>query len=264
MAQQIFQVDAFTREPFTGNPAGVCILPPGSGEDRFQEIAREMNLAETAFVAARGEEFGLRWFTPSAEVDLCGHATLASAHVLWETGLLSPEQEARFHTLSGLLVARRAGERIELDLPAEPPEKSPPPPGLLEALGIETALFVGRNRLDHLIEVESEAVVRGITPDFRRLAGSGGRGAIVTARSADSRFDFVSRYFAPSVGVDEDPVTGSTHCCLGPWWSEKLGKSVLFAWQASQRGGALEVEPRGERVLIRGEAVTVLRCELLV
>ena len=264
MAQKIFQVDAFTREPFTGNPAGVCILPSESTEERFQEIAREMNLAETAFVTPRGEEFGLRWFTPSAEVDLCGHATLASAHVLWETGLLSPEREARFQTLSGLLVARRAGDRIELDFPAEPPAESLPPDGLLEALGIETSLFVGRNRLDYLIEVESEAAVRAIAPDFRRLAGVAGRGAIVTARSADNRFDFVSRYFAPSVGVDEDPVTGSTHCCLGPWWSERLGKKVLAAWQASRRGGALEVEPRGERVLIRGEAVTVLRCELLV
>ncbi|MCA1733715.1 MAG: PhzF family phenazine biosynthesis protein [Acidobacteria bacterium] len=264
MAQQIFQVDAFTREPFTGNPAAVCILPAGSTEERFQEIAREMNLAETAFVAPRGEEFGLRWFTPSVEVDLCGHATLASAHVLWESGLLPQDREARFQTLSGLLVARRAGDRIELDFPAEPPEESLPPAGLLEALGIETAVFVGRNRLDHLIEVENEEVVRAISPDFRRLAGVAGRGAIVTAPSADSRFDFVSRYFAPAVGVDEDPVTGSTHCCLGPWWSERLGKGVLSAWQASPRGGALEVEPRGERVLIRGQAVTVLRCELLV
>jgi PhzF family phenazine biosynthesis protein len=264
MVQQIFQVDAFTREPFTGNPAGVCILPTGSSEKRFQEIAREMNLAETAFVAPRGEEFGLRWFTPSAEVDLCGHATLASAHVLWETGLLSPDREARFHTLSGLLVARRVDERIELDFPAEPPEESSAPAGLLEALGIRTALFVGRNRLDYLVELESEAAVRAIAPDFRRLADVAGRGAIVTARSANRRFDFVSRYFAPSVGVDEDPVTGSTHCCLGPWWSERLGRNVLSAWQASRRGGALEVEPRGDRVLIRGHAVTVLRCELLV
>jgi predicted PhzF superfamily epimerase YddE/YHI9 len=264
MAQQIFQVDAFTREPFTGNPAGVCILPAGSTEGRFQEIAREMNLAETAFVVPRGEEFGLRWFTPSAEVDLCGHATLASAHVLWETGLVPPDREARFHTLSGLLLARRVADRVELDFPAEPSEESHPPPGLLEALGIDAALYVGRNRLDHLIELESEAAVRAIAPDFRRLAQVAGRGAIVTARAADHRFDFVSRYFAPSVGVDEDPVTGSTHCCLGPWWSARLDKRVLSAWQASSRGGALEVEPRGERVLIRGHAVTVLRCELLV
>ena len=264
MGQQIFQVDAFTREPFAGNPAGVCILPAGSTEERFQEIALEMNLAETAFVVPRGEEFGLRWFTPSAEVDLCGHATLASAHVLWEMGILAPEREARFHTLSGTLTARRAGGRIELDFPAEPPEECAAPDGLFEALGIETAAYVGRNRLDYLIEVGSEAVVRRLAPDFRRLAGVAGRGAIVTAGATDSRFDFVSRYFAPSVGVDEDPVTGSTHCCLGPWWSERLGKSVLSAWQASRRGGALEVEPRGERVLIRGEAVTVLRCELLV
>jgi predicted PhzF superfamily epimerase YddE/YHI9 len=163
-----------------------------------------------------------------------------------------------------VLRARRVADQVELDFPAEPPEESHPPAGLLEALGIDAALFVGRNRLDHLIEVESEEEVRAIAPDFQRLARVAGRGAIVTARADSSGFDFVSRYFAPSVGVDEDPVTGSTHCCLGPWWSERLGKRVLSAWQASRRGGALEVEPRGERVLIRGHAVTILRCELLV
>jgi predicted PhzF superfamily epimerase YddE/YHI9 len=197
MPQLIHQVDAFTREPFAGNPAGVCILPAGSEETRFQEIAREMNLAETAFVTPRGDEFDLRWFTPAAEVDLCGHATLASAHVLWETGLLPAEREARFHTLSGPLVARRVGARIELDFPAEPPAEALPPEGLLSALGLERASFIGKNRLDHFVVLEDEAIVRALTPDYRRLAGLGGRGAIVTAPSRDGRFDFVSRYFAP-------------------------------------------------------------------
>lgn len=265
MPQQILQVDAFTREAFAGNPAGVCLLEADSPERRFQEIAREMNVAETAFVRPRSDgEFDLRWFTPALEVDLCGHATLASAHALWETGTLPLDREARFHTKSGLLLARKKGARIEMDFPAEPAVAVDPPPGILAALGLSNAIFSGKNRLDTLIVVDHAATVRDLTPDFRRIAGLGTRGVMVTAPAGGGSADFVSRYFAPAAGIDEDPVTGSTHCCLGPYWSERLGKPVVIGYQASARGGFVEVEPRGERVLLRGEAVTVLRCELLV
>lgn len=264
MSWTIHHVDAFTKEPFAGNPAGVCLLPEPRDASWMQSIASEMNLSETAFLERRPEDFSLRWFTPAVEVDLCGHATLASAHVLWETGELSGEAPARFQTRSGLLTAKRLGEWIELDFPAEPAEEAAAPPGMLEALGV-TAKFVGRNRMDFLIEVESEATVRALEPDFRRLksASGAGRGVMVTSRSASQDYDFVSRYFAPAAGIDEDPVTGSTHCCLTPFWAQRLGKSELRAHQASRRGGFLLVRDGGERVYIAGQAVTVMRGDLL-
>ena len=262
MALGIVQVDAFTSKPFSGNPAAVCVLPGERSAAWMQDVAREMNLSETAFLLPREDGFGLRWFTPAVEVDLCGHATLAGAHVLWETGRLGPAEEARFHTRSGLLTAVRRGDWIELDFPATPDAPATAPPGLVEALGVEPR-YVGKGRFDFLVELADEQAVRGLRPDFGRLRAVPARGVIVTAPSASAEWDFVSRFFAPACGVDEDPVTGSAHCCLAPFWSHRLGKSRLAARQLSARGGVLRVELAGDRVRIQGQAVTVLRGELL-
>ena len=265
MALMIFQVDAFTDRPFAGNPAGVCLLPAGSpfaDEAWMQAVAREMNLSETAFLVPAADGFGLRWFTPAVEVDLCGHATLASAWVLFEQGLLAAGRQARFHTRSGLLSARRREGWIELDFPAEPAARAEAPEELLEALEVKTR-FVGRNRFDYLVEVDSERIVRGLAPDLRRLASLKERGVMVTSRSDSPQYDFVSRFFAPGAGIDEDPVTGSAHCCLGPFWGDRLGKKELTGYQASARGGVVRVALAGERVLLYGQAVTVLRGELM-
>ena len=262
MTQTIFQVDAFTSQPFAGNPAGVCILPQLAEEAWMQAIAREMNLSETAFLVRQENGFDLRWFTPAAEVRLCGHATLASAHILWQTGALHSGEQARFHTLSGLLTASQRGEWIEMDFPLRQNKPVEPPAGLTEALGV-TPIYMGRDVDDYLVEVESEAVVRDLKPDFTRLGNLPVRGVIVTARSADPQFDFVSRFFAPAVGINEDPVTGSAHCCLTPFWAERLGKTEMVAYQASARGGVVRVCLAGERVLLSGQAVTVMRGELI-
>ena len=264
MPQTIVQVDAFTDRPFAGNPAAVCVLPGPADEGWMQAVAREMNLAETAFLYRRpaGDGFALRWFTPTTEVDLCGHATLASARVLWDEGHLPPGETARFHTRSGLLTAERRGAWIELDFPAEPPDAADAPPGLAAALGA-TPQYVGRNRFDYLVEVESAAAVRALRPDFTALRSVPTRGVIVTAPSDDPAFDFVSRFFAPRAGIDEDPVTGSAHCCLGPFWGARLGKEPLTGYQASARGGVVRVRLAGARVLLGGQTVTVLRGELL-
>jgi predicted PhzF superfamily epimerase YddE/YHI9 len=228
----------------------------------MQDVAKEMNLAETAFLLARPDGWGLRWFTPAVEVDLCGHATLASAHVLWETNRLAADETARFHTRSGVLTAVKRGEWIELDFPATPDEPVAPPAGLVESLGA-TPRYVGKSVFDYLVELDTEEAVRNLRPDFRGLAKLGSRGVIATSRSADPACDFVSRYFAPAFGIDEDPVTGSTHCCLAPFWSRQLGRTTLLARQLSARGGELKVELKGDRVGIGGQAVTVLRAELL-
>lgn len=258
MDLDLYQVDAFTDRPFGGNPAAVCLLPGPRDPEWMQLVAREMNLSETAFVHPAEEgSWGLRWFTPTVEVELCGHATLASAHVLWETGLLPVEATARFHTLSGLLTAERREGEIELDFPARSAAPVEPPPGLAEALGVAPR-FVGKSRYDYLLEVESEAVVRAVVPDQGRLRTLPVRGVIVTAAGAGP-YDFVSRFFAPGAGVDEDPVTGSAHCTLGPYWAGRLGRSSFLAWQASARGGTVRVRVEGERVKLGGRAVTVLR-----
>jgi predicted PhzF superfamily epimerase YddE/YHI9 len=259
----LYQVDAFTARPFAGNPAAVCLLDRPRADAWIQDVAAEMNLSETAFLERRADGWGLRWFTPAVEVDLCGHATLASAHVLWESGAAQDGGEAlRFHTRSGLLVARRRGAEIELDFPALPVAAAASP-GLAAALGAELR-WCGRNQLDLLVELASERDVRALAPDFPRLkvATPPGRGVIVTARSEAPECDFVSRFFAPAVGIDEDPVTGAAHCALGPYWSAKLGKSELRAYQASARGGWLGVRVAGDRVYLTGRAVTVLRGEL--
>jgi PhzF family phenazine biosynthesis protein len=262
MGLKIFQVDAFTDEPFTGNPAAVCLLPGPVEAQWMQKVAREMNLSETAFVWRLDEGFGLRWFTPAVEVELCGHATLASAHILWETGLLAPEEPAKFHTLSGLLTASKDSGGIEMNFPATPEEPTGAPPELIEALGVEPR-YVGRNIFDYLVEIGSEEKVRNLKPDFPLLRDLPIRGVVVTSVASSPGFDFVSRFFAPRVGVDEDPVTGSAHCCLGPFWADRLGKTEMVAYQASERGGTVRVRVGGDRVYLGGRAITVLSGELL-
>lgn len=259
----IYQVDSFTDRAFGGNPAGVCLLEAAGDERWMHNVAREMNLSETAFLVARGEGFDLRWFTPAVEVDLCGHATLASAHVLWESGVVAPDKAANFQTKSGRLSCRREGDWIAMDFPATPAEACAAPAGLAEALGC-IPRFVGKTAYDLLVEVESETVVRAMRPDFGAIAALPLRGVMVTSvAEGGSGFDFVSRFFGPAVGINEDPVTGSAHCALGPYWAEKLGKQEMVAYQASARGGVVRVAPRGSRVVLGGQAVTVMRCELL-
>jgi PhzF family phenazine biosynthesis protein len=262
MSQEIFQVDAFADRPFAGNPAAVCILQEAGDPDWMQKLANEMNLSETAFLHQHEDGYNLRWFTPSIEVDLCGHATLASAHVLWETSNLAPEQQARFFTRSGLLTAVRKGAWIELDFPAEPEEETEMPQNLASALGV-LPQYVGKNRFDYLVEVDSESSVRQMKPDFAVLSAIDARGFIVTSKAESAGYDFVSRFFAPSAGVNEDPVTGSAHCCLGPFWQKKLGKNSMNACQVSPRGGAVKVGVRGERVILGGQAVTVMQGTIL-
>lgn len=260
MTIPIFQVDAFTDKPFAGNPAAVCLLLGPADEAWMQAVAAEMNLSETAFLYPREEIFDLRWFTPAVEVDLCGHATLASAHILWEEGRLPLDAPARFETRSSLLTARRDGAWIELDFPATPAEPAESPPGLIEALGV-APLYVGKSVFDYLVEVASEEDVRNVRPDFALLAKVPARGVIVTSGAA-SEYDFVSRFFAPASGINEDPVTGSSHSCLGPFWSERLAKRELLAYQASARGGVIRVRAGDERVYLAGQAVTITRGEL--
>jgi PhzF family phenazine biosynthesis protein len=263
MAVRITQVNAFTNRPFGGNPAAVCVLPEPRPDAWMQDIAREMNLSETAFLMPRNGGYDLRWFTPAVEVDLCGHATLASAHVLWETSALAPDQQACFHTRSGLLTAIRRGDLIELDLPAKPEKESTVPRGLYEALGVPPH-YVGMSQFDVLIQVESEAIVRKVHPDFDKLRSLPVRGIIVTARADAPSYDVVSRFFAPAVGVDEDPVTGSAHCVLATFWAPRLGKSEFVAYQASPRGGIVHVTLRGSRVQLGGQAVTIFEGDLRV
>jgi PhzF family phenazine biosynthesis protein len=261
--QPVHVVDAFVTKLFTGNPAAVCVLRRAASPRWMQLVAREMNLSETAFLHGGGGRYSLRWFTPTVEVDLCGHATLASAHVLWETGELGAGEVARFKTKSGLLEARRRGDEIELNLPATPSRKlSPAPRGLEKSLGAK-ARSVSRTESDYLLELGSEEEVRGLTPDFGALKRLGLRGAIVTARSSGKTYDFVSRFFVPGAGIDEDPVTGAAHCALGPYWAARTGKTEFVAYQASARGGVMRVSVDGDRVRLAGRAVTMMRGELL-
>jgi PhzF family phenazine biosynthesis protein len=263
MATRIVQVDAFTHTPFKGNPAGVCILERPAPDQWMRDVAREMNLAETAFLLPEGEAYRLRWFTPTdIEMKLCGHATLASAHVLWQEGNLAKDKQARFQTLSGLLTADLEDGWIRLDFPAVPAQPEAAPDGLLESLGVANATYVGKNAFDYIVEVDSDDVVKSLNPDHSRLRTIKARGVMVTARSSDPKFDFISRFFAPGSGIDEDAVTGSAHCCLTPYWSAKLGKQDMMAYQASPRGGVMKVAARGDRVWLSGQAVTVLTGEL--
>lgn len=264
MGQTITQVDAFSNTPFAGNPAAVCILPNPQSSDWMQKVAQEMNLSETAFLVRQEDGFHLRWFTPTTEVPLCGHATLASAHVLWSQGHLLPDEVARFHTKSGVLIAKKHGSWIELDFPVNSSEQITAPPELGEALGIAITTVM-KNSLGYLVEVESEDLVRQMQPNFELLKALPFAKVIVTSIThEDSEYDFVSRFFAPGVGINEDPVTGSAHCCLAPFWRDRLGKDEFLAYQASSRGGILKVRyDGGSRVYISGQAVTVLRGELI-
>jgi PhzF family phenazine biosynthesis protein len=262
MSTPIWQVDAFADAPFRGNPAAVCILDRHRSEAWMQGVAAEMNLSETAFLVSEDGGYQLRWFTPACEVRLCGHATLASAHVLWSEGFVEPSKAIEFRTIhSGVLTAVRRADRIELDFPARPPEEVPPPEGLADALGLEP-LLVARAVDDWVVLAEDEPSVRALRPDMAKLRRVEARGVIVTAPGVE--FDFVSRFFGPSVGVDEDPVTGSAHCCLAPFWADRLGRARMVGYQASARGGKVAVTLVGDRVKLAGPAVTILRGELLV
>lgn len=262
----LLQIDAFTEHPFGGNPAAVCLLDAAADAAWMQRVAAEMNLAETAFVVPAGDRFGLRWFTPTVEVALCGHATLASAHALWQVGRVAPGIRIAFETLSGTLTAERDGDRIAIELPSRPAVAATLPPGLVDALGAAPVSVwettPGKAHGNMLAEFAHEAEVRALAPRFERLRRYE-FGVIVTAPGS-GRHDFVSRYFAAPYGIDEDPVTGSAHCTLAPFWAERLGKTRLVAWQASARGGELHVALLGDRVRLSGHAVTVLTGDLVV
>ncbi|GMK38104.1 isomerase [Paenibacillus sp. CCS19] len=260
----IWIVDAFTATPFSGNPAAVCLLDVQPSRDWMLRVAAEMNLSETAFLRPLEDGmYELRWFTPRVEVDLCGHATLAAAHILYETGRIGEQEAARFETKSGVITAYRDNGGIRLDFPSEPVSPLSPPEELIEALGF-IPRFVGSNRLDYLVEADDEATVRGLQPDLALLRTLQTRGVIVTSRSkATSSYDFVSRAFFPAIGVDEDPVTGSAHCALAPYWAKRLRKDELRAYQASARGGSLTVRVEEDRVMLIGQAITVLSGRLL-
>jgi PhzF family phenazine biosynthesis protein len=268
MSLPIVQVDAFAAAPFTGNPAAVCVLHGPRDEKWMASVASEMNLSETAFVHPHPDDrgaFQLRWFTPATEVALCGHATLASAHVLWDEGHIAPHATARFHTKSGELICNRFGHWIEMDFPANPVQSAEPPSRLAEAIGADLK-FTGQSKFDYLVEVADESTVRALKPDFQLLRELPVRGIIVTALADAANthnYDFVSRFFAPGSGIDEDPVTGSAHCALAPYWFPRTGKSEMTGYQASPRGGIVKVRSVEDRVFLSGQAVTVLRGELL-
>jgi PhzF family phenazine biosynthesis protein len=260
-----FQIDAFAEGPFRGNPAAVCLLDEPRDPDFMQRMAAEMNLSETAYVWPSGgpdERFHIRWFTPEVEVSLCGHATLASAHALWLAGRTERDVVA-FDSASGELLARRDGELVELDFPRREAARASPPPALVEALGV-MPIEVGRSgERDYLVVVAAEDIVRTLRPDFATLGEVDARGVIVTARGS-GEYDFVSRFFAPAAGVPEDPVTGSAHCTLGPYWAARLRRDDLLGYQASARGGVVRVRVRGDRVLLGGKAVLIVSGRLAV
>ncbi|MBD2503240.1 PhzF family phenazine biosynthesis protein [Anabaena azotica] len=264
MGQIITQVDAFTNKPFAGNPAAVCVLSSPQNDTWMQNVALEMNLSETAFLVKQDDGFNLRWFTPTVEVPLCGHATLASAHVLWSQGHLSPDEVARFYTKSGLLIAKLQGDWIELDFPVNHSKQVIASPILEEALGIAYK-SVYQNTLGYLVELESEDLLRQMQPNFQLLKTLPLSDVIVTSKTnPDSEYDFVSRFFAPGLGINEDPVTGAAHCCLAAYWRDRLLQDEFLAYQASSRGGVVKVRyAGGDRVLLAGQAVTVMRGELI-
>ncbi|MDJ0591713.1 MAG: PhzF family phenazine biosynthesis protein [Pleurocapsa sp. MO_226.B13] len=264
MRQTIVQVDAFTDRIFQGNPAAVCVLEKPQSDRWMQSVAREMNLSETAFLLKQDRDYSLRWFTPTTEVPLCGHATLASAHVLWTEGYASTGQAIDFQTKSGLLTAKYQDDWIELDFPANRSQDIPPITKLQDALGVPIKTFA-YNSLGYLVEVKSWQQVEKLNPNFGLLKQLPIPNVIVTSLATDdSQYDFVSRFFAPGLGIDEDPVTGAAHCCLAPYWRDRLQKDNFLAYQASSRGGTLKIHyDGGDRVLLQGQAVTVMRGELL-
>ena len=258
----LLQIDAFTSEPFAGNPAAVCFLDRERDVSWMSAVAAEMNLSETAFLLPLDDGWSLRWFTPTVEVDLCGHATLASAHAIWETGRQPAGSQARFSTRSGPLFAVRAGDLIELDFPVKVATAVEAPAGLVDALGVEAVVGVYRNEFDYLVELADERAVVAVAPAHDSLRSLPVRGVIVTAAAVAPDVDFVSRFFASGSGVDEDPVTGSAHCALGPFWGERLDRTELTGYQASRRGGYVRVRLDGDRAILGGHAVTVMRGEL--
>lgn len=255
-------VDAFTNRPFGGNPAAVCWLETEKETAWMQSVAAEMNLSETAFVRKLADGYELRWFTPTMEVDLCGHATLATAHALWSADLAPSIEQLRFKTRSGVLTCSKQGDLIELDFPATPPTMISVSDQLQKALGLRV-VEAGSSRFYQLAVLESAAAVRECQPDFELMKKLPTLGVIITAASDRDNFDIESRFFAPAMGVNEDPVCGSAHCCLAPYWADRLGMTTLRAYQASARGGVLYLELKGDRVALRGNAVTVWRGELL-
>jgi PhzF family phenazine biosynthesis protein len=264
MGQSIIQVDAFTNTPFAGNPAAVCVLDAPQSDAWMQNVAQEMNLSETAFLLRQEDGYRLRWFTPAVEVPLCGHATLASAHVLWSEGHLKPDELAQFDTQSGRLTAKRSGDWIELNFPANLSRPTIAPDALTAALEGVPCKTVLENSLGYFVELHMEAAVRTLTPNFAAMRSLPVAHVIITSQAnAGSEFDFVSRFFAPGMGIDEDPVTGAAHCCLAPFWRDRLQKDQFVAYQASSRGGVVKVYyDGGDRVLLSGQAVTVMRGEL--
>lgn len=258
----LYTVDAFTDRPFAGNPAAVCPLNGPADEEWMRNVAREMNLSETAFLWPLADGWSLRWLTPTVEVDLCGHATLASAHVLWQHGYAERGSTLRFHTRSGLLTADHHGGWITLNFPNEAPHEIAPIPALNQALGV-TPRWLGRNRMDIIALLADAATVRDLTPDMTQLATIETRGVIVTAPGDRTGVDFVSRFFGPRAGVPEDPVTGSAHCGLAPYWGAVLHKTEMVGWQCSARSGFVKTTLSGDRVLLSGQAVTVLTGEIL-
>lgn len=263
MKQTIIQVDAFTDRPFHGNPAAVCVLSSPQDEQWMQSVAQEMNLSETAFLLKQGQSYSLRWFTPETEVPLCGHATLASAHVLWTEGFASTGQEIQFTTKSGILTANYQHDWIELNFPANFSQDIPPITKLGDALGVplKTVLY---NSLGYLVEVATVEQLEQLKPNFTLLQQLPISNVVVTSQAKpDSPYDFVSRFFAPGLGIEEDPVTGAAHCCLAPYWRDRLQQDSFLAYQASARGGVLKINyDGGDRVLLQGQAITVMRGEL--
>lgn len=260
--EKIYTVDAFTDKPFAGNPAAVCLLEENKDDKWLLNVAAEMNLSETAFVKKTDNGFILRWFTPKSEVELCGHATLASAHILWQTGILNQSEEAIFHTVfKGMLSAKKDGEEITLNFPINLQNPSEQKDEVEKALGINS-IYLGITDHHYFVELNSEEEVKNAKPNFDLLRKLPKYGTIITSRSNNTSYDFISRFFAPLKGVNEDPVTGSAHCVLAPYWSGKLGKEVLVAYQASERGGYMKVKVEGDRVLLTGKAVTILEGRL--
>ena len=258
MGISIACVDAFTERAFAGNPAAVCVMDGPKDAVWMQQVAAEMNLAETAFVVAEPGGFGLRWFTPTIEMDLCGHATLAAAHTLWTDRVVPESESIQFSSRSGVLRASRRGSLIELDFPSEPATQAPEPPGLREAVGVPL-LWLGRNRMDYIVEIAEAQQLRSLAPDLEAIEQLDARGLIVTCKGDGTEYDFLSRFFAPQAGIPEDPVTGSAHCCLAPFWAARLKRQELVGFQASPRGGVVRVRMGDSRVYLGGHAVTVYR-----
>ncbi len=264
MGQTIIQVDAFTSQAFAGNPAAVCVLPSPQGDRWMQSVAQEMNLSETAFLIKQDRHYSLRWFTPTTEVPLCGHATLASAHVLWTEGYASTGQKLQFATKSGILTAQYQNDWIELNFPVNRSQDIPPITKLADALGVQLKT-VSYNSLGYLVEIATAEQVKQLQPNFTLLKQLPVSNVIVTSKAEpDSPYDFVSRFFAPKLGINEDPVTGAAHCCLAPYWRDRLNQDQFLAYQASSRGGIVKIDYDGsDRVILQGQAVTVMRGELL-